>query len=47
MEFQDVAGFFYMSQQVIPQMKKRNSGHVVEHLKGSLRSTERPQCPHF
>jgi NAD(P)-dependent dehydrogenase (short-subunit alcohol dehydrogenase family) len=24
-----VASFFYMSQQVIPQMKKQNSGHVV------------------
>jgi len=25
----NVASFFYMSQQVIPQMKKQNSGHVV------------------
>jgi NAD(P)-dependent dehydrogenase (short-subunit alcohol dehydrogenase family) len=25
----NVAGFFYMTQQVIPQMKKQNSGHVV------------------
>jgi NAD(P)-dependent dehydrogenase (short-subunit alcohol dehydrogenase family) len=25
-----VASFFYMSQQVIPQMKKQNSGHVVD-----------------
>jgi NADP-dependent 3-hydroxy acid dehydrogenase YdfG len=23
------ASFFYMTQQVIPQMKKQNSGHVV------------------
>jgi NAD(P)-dependent dehydrogenase (short-subunit alcohol dehydrogenase family) len=25
----NVASFFYMSQEVIPQMKKQNSGHVV------------------
>ena len=25
----NVASFFYMTQQVIPQMKKQNSGHVV------------------
>ncbi len=25
----NVASFFYMSQQVVPQMKKQNSGHVV------------------
>jgi NADP-dependent 3-hydroxy acid dehydrogenase YdfG len=25
----NVASFFYMSQQVIPQMKKQHSGHVV------------------
>src|ERR1700756_1438448 len=25
----NVAGFFYMTQQVVPQMKKQNSGHVV------------------
>jgi NAD(P)-dependent dehydrogenase (short-subunit alcohol dehydrogenase family) len=25
----NVAGFFFMTQQVIPQMKKQNSGHVV------------------
>jgi NAD(P)-dependent dehydrogenase (short-subunit alcohol dehydrogenase family) len=25
----NVAGFFYMTQQVIPQMKKQHSGHVV------------------
>jgi NAD(P)-dependent dehydrogenase (short-subunit alcohol dehydrogenase family) len=25
----NVAGFFYMTQQVIPQMKKQNSGHVI------------------
>src|SRR5258708_31741492 len=25
----NVASFFFMSQQVIPQMKKQNSGHVV------------------
>src|SRR6202008_3501344 len=25
----NVASFFYMSQQVIPQMKKQNSGHVI------------------
>src|ERR1700749_3536 len=25
----NVAGFFYMTQQVIPQMKKQNAGHVV------------------
>jgi NAD(P)-dependent dehydrogenase (short-subunit alcohol dehydrogenase family) len=26
----NVASFFYMTQQVIPQMKKQNSGHVVD-----------------
>src|ERR1700742_4617055 len=26
----NVASFFYMSQQVIPQMKKQRSGHVVD-----------------
>ena len=25
----NVASFFFMTQQVIPQMKKQNSGHVV------------------
>ena len=25
----NVAGFFFMTQQVVPQMKKQNSGHVV------------------
>ena len=25
----NVAGFFFMMQQMIPQMKKQNSGHVV------------------
>jgi len=25
----NAASFFYMTQQVIPQMKKQNSGHVV------------------
>jgi MFS family permease len=28
----NVASFFYMSQQVIPQMKKQNSGHVVMNM---------------
>jgi NAD(P)-dependent dehydrogenase (short-subunit alcohol dehydrogenase family) len=26
----NVASFFYMTQQVVPQMKKQNSGHVVD-----------------
>jgi NADP-dependent 3-hydroxy acid dehydrogenase YdfG len=26
----NVASFFFMTQQVIPQMKKQNSGHVVD-----------------
>src|SRR6201997_3769070 len=26
----NVASFFYMTQQVIPQMKKQNAGHVVD-----------------
>src|SRR6201981_2325729 len=40
----NVASFFYMSQQVIPQMKKQNSGHVVSISRASVdqpSSTER------
>jgi len=37
----NVASFFYMTQQVIPQMKKQNSGHVVSISGGFLGSTER------
>jgi NAD(P)-dependent dehydrogenase (short-subunit alcohol dehydrogenase family) len=33
----NVASFFYMTQQVIPQMKKQNSGHVVN-ISGVLAS---------
>jgi NADP-dependent 3-hydroxy acid dehydrogenase YdfG len=37
----NVASFFYMTQQVIPQMKKQNSGHVVSISGASVESTER------
>src|SRR3977135_738563 len=33
----NVASFFFMTQQVIPQMKKKNSGHVV-YISGFLGS---------
>ena len=32
----NVASFFHMTQQVIPQMKKQNSGHVVSISGGSV-----------
>src|SRR6516225_6086406 len=37
----NVASFFYMTQQEIPQMKKQNSGHVVSISGGFRGSTER------
>src|SRR6516165_7337704 len=42
----NVASFFYMTQQVIPQMKKQNSGHVVS-ISGFPwinRAAPRPNC---
>ena len=37
----NVASFFYMTQQVIPQMKKQNSGHVVS-ISGVNRAAPQP-----
>jgi NAD(P)-dependent dehydrogenase (short-subunit alcohol dehydrogenase family) len=37
----NVASFFYMTQQVIPQMKKQNFGSCGKHLGGFRESTER------
>ena len=37
----NVASFFFMTQQVIPQMKKQNFGSCGKHLGGFRESTER------
>ena len=42
----NVASFFYMTQQVIPQMKKQNSGHVVN-ISGSSWINRAAPCPQF
>ena len=42
----NVASFFYMTQQVIPQMKKQNSGHVVN-IWGFPRINRAAPLPNF
>jgi len=45
MTLPNVASFFYMSQQVIPQMKKQNSGQCGEHAAAWRDINRAAPCP--